>query len=1080
VTGPNGERLCGACGESNPVRANFCLGCGAKLETAAEELGERRILTVLFADLSGFTAFSEGSDVEDVRALAKETADQLSDIVAHYGGTVDKIIGDCVMAVFGAPVAHEDDAERAVRAALDMQECVRTRRERFFGLALCVGVNTGEAIWSPVGPDGRYTVLGDTVNTAARLQGAANKGEILVGAETYEASAGSIDYVEVEPITAKNKAEPVPAWRAVDAKGARRVAAAVPLVGREAEVARVWELWELVRTTRSPYVATIVGDPGIGKSRLIRGITDKIGDDATLLTGRALAYGDGITYWPVIEMVKAAANINLDDSTDEASRKLGTFLEDLGSDDLDELRTMAVAMAHLIAAPTTPRGTYQATEITKGELHWGIRRVFQLAARRRPMALVFEDLHWAEDALIDLILSFVELEDDAPLLLVASGRPELADDKPTLFAPHKRNRTIELEALSTEESQELLERLVGTSAAADGALSELIARVAGNPLFLEETVRMLADADVLGEDGGVDAEKIDALSMPSSLRGLIGARLDRLPDVLKRTAGRASVMGQSFWSGAVAHMDGDDGEVTELLRELERHDVVQEMRTSSISGEREWTFRHGLIRDVVYDRIPKSERVRLHARCADWIAAGGDEFVEIIAYHLEQSCLIAREIARTTYAPPVLDAANALMRAGQKATSHEGAREAVRFFERALDLLQDAYPETAIELRLQMSRNLTAIGRYDDAYGEQQRVAEDAVDLSRPDIRIRALLSQAETDIVMGRVTEARAHVTEAEAAARDSDDLSIRILTMWQRAVLNELFDHEPVAAEENLRGALALAEEIEDHDLSLTLQMRLGALMFNVGKLGEAEVELARATTVAEARGSLRHLSWITAILGYVRSYRGPRNLAAEDLGKASDWLERTDDRHMRIQTLIWRADLELLAKEDVRKSVLYLRTALPLARAIGGQMVARVCRSLVDALVRQDRIGEARDYAQLASEVANEDDPYARAYAMVAEALISAAEGDDGGVRQRFAIARSLLEATPITLAEATLAEARALEAIGDSTGAADRLGEAKTLFESVGAVATVADIAADIERLSGRASSVVPIRRASSDS
>jgi len=1078
VTGSNGERLCGACGESNPVRANFCLGCGGKLETPAGELGERRVLTVLFADLSGFTAFSEGSDVEDVRALAKETADQLSDIVARYGGTVDKIIGDCVMAVFGAPVAHEDDAERAVRAALDMQDCVKARSERFFGLALCVGVNTGEAIWSPVGPDGRYTVLGDAVNTAARLQGAASKGEILVGAETYDASVGAIDYVEIEPINAKNKAEPVAAWRAVDAKRSRRTAVEIPLVGRDAELARISELWELVRTKRVPYLATIVGSPGIGKSRLIRGVVDKIGDAATFVTGRALAYGDGITYWPVVEMVKAAANINLDDPTEDASRKLGAFLESLGSDDLDELRTMAVALAHLIAAPTTPRGTYQATEITKGELHWGIRRVFQLAARHKPMTLVFEDLHWAEDALVDLIVSFVDVADEAPLLVIASGRPEITTEKPKLFAAHKQSRSIELEALSEGESRVLLERLVGRQAAGNDGLVELLARCEGNPLFLEETVRMLADAGALGDDGTVDAEKLASVSIPSSLRGLIAARLDRLDGPLKRTAGRASVMGQSFWSGAVAHMDGDDGDVTQLLYDLERHDVIAAMPSSTITGEREWTFRHGLIRDVVYERIPKAERVRLHARCADWIAAGGDEFIEIIAYHLEQSCLIAREIARATYAPPVLDAANALMRAGEKATSHEGAREAVRFFERALVLLEDDYPETAIELRLQMSRNLTAIGRYDDAYAEQQRVADEASALSRPDVRVRALLSQTETDIVMGRVAEAKEHVTEAERIGRASDDLGIRIRTMWQRAVLDELFDGQPTAAEENLRGALALAEEVDDRELTLTLQMRLGALMFNVGKLADAETELARATTLAQARGSLRHLSWITAILGYVRSYRGPRDAAADDLARASDWLERTDDRHMRIQTLVWRADLELLANGDLRKAVLFLRTALPLARDIGGQMVARVCRSLVDALVRQGRVGEARDYATLAIEVADENDPYGRAYSLVAEALIAAAERDDGGVRQRFTIAQSLLEATPITLAEALLAEARALEVVGDTTGASDRFERARALFDGVGAIATVEDITVAIERITGPASRVVPIRRASS--
>ncbi len=1073
MNGPDGERLCSSCGESNPVRANFCLVCGTKFEDEAGDSGERRVLTVLFADLSGFTAFSEGSDVEDVRTLATQTADELGEIVVRYGGVVDKIIGDCVMAIFGAPVAHEDDPERAVRAALDMQACVKAKREKFFNLALCVGINTGEAIYSPVGPDGRYTVLGDTVNTAARLQGAANKGEIIVGAETHAASSDAIEYEEIEPVKAKNKAEPVQAWKALAVPGTeQRRRTALPLIGRTTESARLWELYENARTEATPYLASVVGAPGIGKSRLIRSLVDRASASGEVFIGRCLDYGEGITYWPVIEMVKAAAGVTHTDMSDAVSLKLGAFLESLGSDDLDELRTMAVALANLVAAPTTPRGTYSATEVTRGELHWGIRRVFHLLSRQKPVVLVFEDLHWADPALLELVRSFLDLESDAPILVIGSQRP---DEERELTTEHRHHRTFMLEPLSAEESRAMLSALAGPGS---DSLTDLLESAAGNPLFLEEMVRMLMDAGAIDGDGNVSHELVLDVKIPSGLRALIGARLDRLTSTQKRAAGRASVVGESFWTGAVAHLNGLDADAATTLAELEQRDVVQALERSMIGGEREWRFRHALLRDVSYERIPKAERARLHARCGEWIAGltgGEDELVEIVAHHLEQACLNAREVTSAEPAP-ITEAVRALTRAAEKAGARQGSSEAARFYSRALGLLDDSFPERSTELELSRAVMLTGAGGYDDAYEDMRSAAERAESIGRKDLLCQALAGMTEIDLLFGRITEARQHLDRLKALSRELDDASLRVRAAWSEAVLFELYDASPDAAEEVLRGAVALAEEVEDEERMLTSYMRLGGFLFNVGKLRDAESEFERCAELAQARGSLRHLSWVKAFLGRVRMLRGPRDRAAEDLANAVEWLARTDDKYMWAQTLVWQGDLKM-AMGDVRGAVRVLRIALSLARDIAGPLAVRASRSLIDAFARQSRTAEARELLEEAKELQLDEDPYAQADIAMSEAFLACAMSDETLARQGFAVALALLSKVEAKtdLGEAMLHYARALDGLGDAVGASDQLLEARPIFEEAGGDATVASIDETCARLSGEVAPVIPLSK-----
>jgi class 3 adenylate cyclase/tetratricopeptide (TPR) repeat protein len=1077
MTGPDGERLCGNCGEPNPVRAKFCLECGSPLNGVAESTnvehvdlvdqlpqvsstaGERRTVTVIFADLSGFTAYSEGSDVEDVRAIAQETAARLGDIVERYDGTVDKIIGDCVMAVFGAPKAHEDDPERAVRCAIDMQECVKGNQERFAGLSLSVGLQTGEAMWATVGSDG-YTVLGDTVNTAARLQGAAGKGEIVIGKPTYEAVKDIIECEELEPIKAKNKAEPVPAWKALSVKGARvahkpRLAG---LAGRTDELKRLREVWELARTQKRPYGVTILGSAGVGKSRLVSSLTDGLGDAALVLRGRCLPYGEGITYWPVIEIIQQVADIHHDDDRPTVSQKLGDLLYSLQSEDLDELRTMAVALANVIGAPTTPRGTYTATEISKGELHWGLRRILELGSRTVPLVMVMEDLHWAEPTLLELIdYIFESPAEDVPILGICTARPEFMDIGDELLKAGRNRRVLELESLSDSAARDIVTELVGTEDIPADVLDQILQSAGGNPLFLEEIAQMWRESAA--------ADGFTASAVPGGLQALLDSRLDALTSDERRVVATAAVVGEVFWSGTITSLLGSDADLDPILDSLETRDLIRSHETSSVSGEQEYGFKHGLIRDTAYRRLAKGDRAQMHERCGAWMAklpGGEHEFAEIIAYHLEQACRIADELAFADTLGPRIPAAEALDRAAKRAEARQGMREAERFLARALELLGDSFPETALQLSLRRSRMLFGLGRYEDAQEALATTATRALDLSLLDVACQAKVTLSEIATIFGRATDAHEHVAEAESLARQTKDPELRIRTMWARAHIQDRLDGQPAAVVDTLRTAVALAEEIDNPEFIRDSRWRLGVLHFNNGELEQAELQLQRAMELAKDQGSLRISSWLSAYLGRLRYFRGPRDEAATLLAQANEWLERTGDRYIQVATQVWRAQLAL-SNDDLRRAIVLLRVAEE--RGGGGAVAVDVHRHMAETLFRQGRTTEVAEVAQAARAATPQEDQIAVATAAIAEAFAAAAEGDHGEARRHFAQAIPLLETQGgyDDIGEARLAYARLLETIGDHTGATDQLERAREVFERVGATAAVADADGELARL-----------------
>jgi class 3 adenylate cyclase/tetratricopeptide (TPR) repeat protein len=1042
---------CAQCGEINPERARFCLACGSPIAApAATAAEERKLVTAVFVDLVGFTSRSERLDPEDVHAVQAPYHALLRTELERYGGTVEKFIGDAVMALFGAPHTREDDAERAVRAALAIRDGIARLNEAYpaFDLHIRIGVNTGEALIALTArpSEGEGMASGDVVNTASRLQSNAPVDGILVGDATQRAVAHAFELRPVEPIQAKGKAEPVAAWEVVAARErVTRPALGAPLVGRTAELEELLAFWTRIRTDGGVGIFTVVAPPGIGKSRLLAEVAVRLDRDADVHWGRCLSYGEGITYWPVIEIIKAASGIAATDAPDVVSEKLGRLLERLPTDDADTLRLIAAALANLLAVPTTPRGTFAADAITQNELHWGIRRLFELLAESRPLLLVFEDLHWAEPTLLELLAFIGDGSGRAPVLVLASARPELLETRASMFRPGVRRRVLELGALSEQESERLLVRLLGAEAPPEG-IAAVLRTAGGNPLFLEETVRMVADRGGFEATAGADFQ---SLPVPSSLQSLIGARLDRLPAPAKEVAQRGSVVGQRFWSGLVSHLGGGD-DVAEPLAVLDQHDVVHGLGRSVFVGEREWEFRHVLIRDVAYARLPKRRRAALHVRCAEWIErSGGQDLIEVVAYHFEQSCRLAREIGYGDMTPPVAQAVETLTLAAEKAERREGLREAERFYARALDLT-DPDDNSALDLRLRHGRALIALGDFRQATEELVQLRDAATAAGDDRIRSGALIALANIHGKQGRGAEALELLDDARRLAAACRDPALQIRVAYEVSFARGWFEDAATDAVADLRWAVALAEEIGDRSLTIEGHQRLGMVLFNMGRLEESDELLTRCLGLASQLGSRRDEARAMYSLGYVKYYRGSID-DAEQLGlQAEALLERVRETHMLLQNIRALAKYAL-ARGDAETAERRLRDHLELATEAGGWLLVEFYRYLAEALIRQGRLSEAAQAAHAARATLPPEDAYASAAVLVAEVVTADAGAPPGATHERVGEALRLLEEHNLLLdlEEARLDIARAHGRRGDVAAAEQQLAVAGDALRRLGA-------------------------------
>jgi class 3 adenylate cyclase/predicted ATPase len=689
---------CPSCGQENPEGFRFCGACATPLgPEVAERREERKVVTVLFCDLVGSTAQAERLDPEDVRALLSRYHKRVRAELELFGGTVEKFIGDAVMALFGAPVAHEDDPERAVRAALAVREWAGEEPD----VQVRVGITTGETLVAlGTRPDlGEGMAAGDVVNTAARLQAAAPVDGILVDETTFRATERVVEYAAAQPVEAKGKEAPVAVWEAVQARSRFgvdvRQIGATPLLGRDRERMVLTEALARVKEERSPQLVTLVGVPGIGKSRLVWELFRHIEAGKELVTwrqGRSLPYGEGVAFWALGEIVKEQAGILETDAEADAAAKLERTVRTLVTDDRDA----AWVERHL--RPLVGLESGADTRGDRGEAFAAWRRFLESLGEQRPLVLVFEDLHFANDGLLDFVDHFADWATGVPVLIVGTARPELLARRPSWGGGKPNSVTISLSPLSGDETARLVRTLLDRSVL-DAALQQtLLDRAGGNPLYAEEFARLVAT-------GREPAE------LPETVQGIVAARLDLLPIDEKRLLHDASVVGKVFWLGALASMDGTERQTLERhLHALERKEFLRRERRPSVAGETEYAFRHILVRDVAYGQIPRAERAEKHRRAAEWIESLGrpHEHAEMLAHHY----LSALELATATGTETMhfLERARVASRdAGDRALALHAYPSAVAFYDAAIPLLPSDDPELP-ELLLSLARALTIAG----------------------------------------------------------------------------------------------------------------------------------------------------------------------------------------------------------------------------------------------------------------------------------------------------------------------------------------------------------------------------------
>jgi class 3 adenylate cyclase/tetratricopeptide (TPR) repeat protein len=681
--------ICPRCGKENPSGAKFCLECGSSLvvegRLAARE--ERKVVSVLFADLAGFTSQAERLDPEEVRAILQPYHASVREDLERFGGTVEKFIGDAVMALFGAPVAHEDDPERAVRAAL----AIRDRLVAEGRLHVRIGITTGEAlvVLEARPESGEGMASGDVVNTASRLQSAAPVDGILVDEPTYRATARAIDYREHPSIMVKGKAAPISVREAIAARARFGVdvgqAVQSPLVGRIQELDLLSAALERANAQREPQLVTLVGVPGIGKSRLVWELFGRIDAAEEFIIwrqGRSLPYAEGISYWALGEIVKAEAGILETDSGDEAAAKLSRAMSALELEASD---------AEWIARHLRPLvGLEPAGELRgdrRGEAFAAWRRFLEALAEEHPVVLVFEDLHWADDGLLDFVDNLVDWASGVRMLIVGTSRPELLARRPDWGGGKPNALTISLPPLTEAETARLVADLVERAVMPMSGMDAVVERAQGNPLYAEEFARLAAERGRMDE-------------LPESVQGIIAARLDALSRGEKELLQDAAVVGKVFWSGAVAAMTGRGrGEVEASLHGLERREFVRRERRSSVAGETEYAFRHILVPDVAYGQIPRAERAERHVRAAGWIEGLGRpaDHAELLAQHYLSAIELARAAGQPTdrYAP---QAGAALREAGDRAFGLNSFGSAARYYRAALELMASDDPHRPMAL----------------------------------------------------------------------------------------------------------------------------------------------------------------------------------------------------------------------------------------------------------------------------------------------------------------------------------------------------------------------------------------------
>jgi len=892
--------VCASCGHENSAGAKFCEECGFSLAVVLVGAREqRKTVTVLFCDVTGSTALSETLDPERLRTLLARYFERMSGIVEHHGGSVEKFIGDAVMAVFGVPVLHEDDALRAVRSAVEMRDALPE-----LGIEGRIGLTTGEVV---TGTKERLAT-GDAVNVAARLEQAALPGEVLVGEPTLRLVREAVEVEPVEPLQLKGKAERVPAHRLLRVRDAPEWRHDARFVGREHELALVRGALERVQAERRCELVTVVGDAGIGKSRLVAEALISV--EATVVRGRCVPYGEGITYWPVVEVLKQLDVLPTDEAAAATIRSL------LG---MSEAETFAE------------------------EIAWAFRKTLEQAAAEQPLVVVFDDIQWGEETFRDLIEHVALLSSGASVLLLCMARPELTERHPTWPV------TLRLGPLPEDDVEELIAERVPQE------LRERIARAAsGNPLFIEEMLAMT------GAPGG-------AVVVPPSLQALLAARLDQLEADERSVLERGAIEGEIFHRGAVQALSRDETLVTPRLAALVRKELIRPERPR-LTGEDGFRFRHLLLRDAAYEALPKAVRAELHERLATWLEQHGAELVELdelLGYHLEQACRYRAELGLPSNDELTAAARRRLTAAGRRAIIRFDSGAAVRLLERAIALVQPAQVNLALELDLVDALLWTGKGgealRRAGSLAEQASAAGDRI--SELCWRIKAgvirlyLLPESATETLAALVEQALPTFEDA----RDDVALYLGYSALGQVAVGSAQMDAAVDAFERAFVHARRAGLPYQ------LLAMRAGARLNGTTPVSEllAWVDEQKARGAGEYKGLRRPHAHALAMLG---RFEEARAILAEARAELAD---RGRSVALGVTTLS-SAEVELLAG-DSASAVEFGEEALRLFEELGEKSArSEAAVDLAQALYALDRLEEADAWAGRAAKLGARDDP------------------------------------------------------------------------------------------------------------
>ena len=1036
--------VCPNCGEENPAKFRLCGFCGTALAPALPAQEVRKTVTIVFSDLKGSTNLGEALDPESLREVMTRYFDAMRAVLELHGGTIEKYIGDAVMAVFGLPKLHEDDALRAVRAAHGMQGALVVLNEELlatYGVELTnrTGVNTGEVVAGDP-TTGQRLVTGDAVNTAARLEQAAPANEILIGELTYDLVHGFVDVEAVEPLELKGKAERVAAYRLVAVRsGAGRDGEESPLVGRDRELAILEQSLADAYVTQRCRLVTVVGEAGVGKSRLIHEFLEEHDADAVTLRGRCLAYGDAITFWPVAEAVRMAAGIVDDDSPEGAQKRI----LDLIDPDDKEREQIAQRVAAAIGLTDA--------QVPVSELFWGIRRLFEALAEDQPLIVLFDDIQDAAPTFLELIDHLLESSRRVPIVLVCSARHELLEAHPE-WEGRPGTATIKLEPLTAADAELFIDRLLGETSLSAGVRRRVVEAAEGNPLYVEQMVRMLADERL------DRTAEMDDFAVPPSIQALIAARLDLLSREERAVVEPASVIGLVFPEPAVAELVPDPIRPTlnQHLGTLNRKQFVRPADPGMAADDSAaYRFHHILIRDTAYNALLKRARAQLHERFVAWAEEVNrerdreQEFEEILGYHLEQAYRYRSELGPIDAEGRAIGirAAQRLGAAGRRAFARGDLPAAVNLLGRAVVLREGGDPER-IELQVDLGEAQLEQGLFAEASATLEDAAVAAAGIADARLEARAVLNRRNVEIYAGD-PNAGTHALEATEtaipifeAAGDRAGLS--------RAYRLLFFVHGTIGRYDQ---AVAAAEKVIEHakaagDTRMAARGAQGyASVALSGSLPTSELIAPCEQLMIDTAGDRKSQAVVAGVLAQLYAMQGDFAKGREFSEQQRQMLAELGPSVTAWSTSLERARVELLAG-DVEAAERELRADDAALAALDERYFrSTIVAMLAGVLAIRGLREEAEQAVEIARELADEDDVASQVLWRTAHArLLAEADKPDGAIEAAERAVAIAIDGDDIELlGDAKAALGEVLWQLGRRESAEPPLREALALYE-----------------------------------